>query len=642
MKTKRILSLFLAGAVICASLPAAAAAGETAETKSEPAAVAETAAQLTAETAEQVTSETAAQTDAETAAQTDAETAAQADAQAAAESSTDSSLVTRTVPFYLCDLNRSIDLPLYFVNGVRDVPFVSLSDWTKVMTAIYNVLGADQDYQLTLETDGPVATLTRENGYTMLVDFDKGTITFEDYDAFIQKSNKTTLLDIVSTDITIDDGTQILLQRNSKGSFDRYGKEVVLDLTKYQIPAFYSKTDSLYLLPLQTLSDFLIASFCLTDTLYNGEAVFLVNDESLFTGTERTEMGEAYYSAPVEGVSEQLARYNYSELCLALDHLYGLKELHSIDDFDEFFQETGYKAALCSTDPNVSEGALSDFITYYLDDLHSGMGTFSYRTDDPHIREGKGLSSTRIRSDADYFSEARSKADHAIPTYEEIGDTAYITFDSFDMLLPAGEYYSGEFDVPLDPSLDRLDSVALVLYAHQQITRENSPIKNVVLDLSLNIGGAIDAGAITAAWFLGEAGVSIQSSLTHASSTALFRADMNLDGEYNEKDTLEGRKLYCLISPVSFSCGNLVPSILRSSPKVTLLGQTSGGGTCSVLPLTTALGACFNISSTYRMSYVKNGSYYEIDTGIEPNYFISAPENLYNRKALTEYIHNLF
>ena len=157
MKTKRILSLFLAGAVICASLPAAAAAGETTETKSEPAAVAETtaetAAQLTAETAEQVTAETAAQTDAETAAQTDAETAAQADAQAAAESSTDSSLVTRTVPFYLCDLNRSIDLPLYFVNGVRDVPFVSLSDWTKVMTTIYNVLGADQDYQLTLETD---------------------------------------------------------------------------------------------------------------------------------------------------------------------------------------------------------------------------------------------------------------------------------------------------------------------------------------------------------------------------------------------------------------------------------------------------------------------------------------------------------
>lgn len=42
------------------------------------------------------------------------------------------------------------------------------------------------------------------------------------------------------------------------------------------------------------------------------------------------------------------------------------------------------------------------------------------------------------------------------------------------------------------------------------------------------------------------------------------------------------------------------------------------------------------------MSYVKNGSYYEIDTGIEPNCYISAPENFYDRKALTEYIHNLF
>ncbi len=50
------------------------------------------------------------------------------------------------------------------------------------------------------------------------------------------------------------------------------------------------------------------------------------------------------------------------ELCLALDNLYGLKEIHDISSFDEVFTETGYKHDLLSTDPNVKDGALLDFI----------------------------------------------------------------------------------------------------------------------------------------------------------------------------------------------------------------------------------------------------------------------------------------
>ena len=107
---------------------------------------------------------------------------------------------------------------------------------------------------------------------------------------------------------------------------------------------------------------------------------------------------------------------------------------------------------------------------------------------------------------------------------------------------------------------------------------------------------------------------------------------------YNEND----KNLYCLISPVSFSCGNLVPSILKNSHKVTLLGQTSGGGSCSVLGLTTAGGSFFNISTPYDLSHVKNGSYYSIDSGVEPDFYIDKPANMYDRDALTVYINNLF
>ena len=81
---------------------------------------------------------------------------------------------------------------------------------------------------------------------------------------------------------------------------------------------------------------------------------------------------------------------------------------------------------------------------------------------------------------------------------------------------------------------------------------------------------------------------------------------------------------------------------MKSSNKVTLLGQTSGGGSCSVLYMSTPSGASYRISSPYRMSYLKNGSYYDIDLGVDPNCYITKPENFYNRQALTDYINQLF
>ena len=52
-----------------------------------------------------------------------------------------------------------------------------------------------------------------------------------------------------------------------------------------------------------------------------------------------------------------------------------------------------------------------------------------------------------------------------------------------------------------------------------------------------------------------------------------YRADINLDREFDEKDELTGKNLYCLTSPVSFSCANLVPGICKASGRVTLRGE---------------------------------------------------------------------
>ena len=472
----------------------------------------------------------------------------------------DVSITQEVFPCYLDSLENEIDLPVYFVNGVTDLPYINLSDWADIMTTVSYFYG-DEDYELYLETDGHVALLTRDNEYWMLADFQEGTIAFEDYDAFVHSSGDTNLIDSVSTDLKTEEGTDILVKRNDKGSYDRYGKEVTLNLKDYNIPVYWSQEDELYLVPLQTLGDFLLSMPFHLNTFFNEEAVYLTSIGSMLEGEDVTELGMSFYSAPYGEMSEELAWYSYCELCLMLDHLYGLKEQHGIDSFDEMFTEIGYKSDLMSTDPQIADGALNDFIEYYLDDLHSGFLQVSYRTGEMQSLDGQGLSSRQSDMDMETFLQARDDADYEIQAYEEVGNTAYITFDSFDYLRDADEYYDGESEVPELPSDEPMDTIALILYAHEQITRQDSPIENVVIDLSNNGGGAVDAACVTAAWFLGNAGFSIKSTFTEALSTGIYQVDVNLDNEYDERDTVRDKNLFCLISPVSFSCGNLVPSI---------------------------------------------------------------------------------
>ena len=242
---------------------------------------------------------------------------------------------------------------------------------------------------------------------------------------------------------------------------------------------------------------------------------------------------------------------------------------------------------------------------------------------------------SRLEDHLERFTAARGDNWQA---YEEVGNTAYVTFDGFDSLYRGEAFYAGleDGEIPTD------DTIGLIIYAHQQITRSGSPIENVVLDLSCNLGGAVDAAIFVLGWLLGDAPFSVKDMSTGAMSTSIYRADVNLDRKFDEADTISDKNLYCLISPVSFSCGNLVPAALKASQKVTLLGQTSGGGSCIVQPLSTAWGTVFQISSSLRMSFLKNGSFYDIDQGVSPDFYISRLSNFYDRQALTDYINSLY
>ena len=531
-------------------------------------------------------------------------------------------------------LNKEITL--YFVDGVDDLPYMELNDWAELMYFV-NTDNGDEDYGLSIEHKGDVVTLERENGYTMDFDFANDTLHYTDYDAFVHSSNDSTIIDLVSEKGTDENGNAELIWRNQKASFDRYGDEMTVDLGANNIHMI--KQDDGYYVPLQTLND-----FTLLDTQYafifNGQALFLASDAIFYDYGEQayTEVADIYYSAPTGERSNALAEYSYNELCLLLDTFYGLKDTHDIKSFRQLFWQIGFDEALSGNSAVDADQALKELIDYYLDDLHSVFDEYSYLTGNFDINGSQGFANRKMNENRSLYGDARDKAyPDGWLKYEEVGNTAYITFDNFRSDYTGRSYYEAA------KGSDELDdTVAQIIAAHRQITREGSPIENVVLDLSNNLGGAVDAAVVVLSWFLGDAPFSVKNMTTGAMSTAVYRADINLDHEYDEKDTVSDKNLFCLISPVSFSCGNLVPAALKSSEKVTLLGRTSGGGSCVVQPATTAYGTVFQFSAAQRMSFLKNGSFYDIDQGVEPDYYIANVDNYYNRAALTDFINGLF
>ena len=153
---------------------------------------------------------------------------------------------------------------------------------------------------------------------------------------------------------------------------------------------------------------------------------------------------------------------------------------------------------------------------------------------------------------------------------------------------------------------------------------------------------AADAAVFVISAVLGDGSVSALNPMTGAMATAVYNVDLNLDHQYGQEDQgLTTKNVYCLTSPVSFSCGNLVLCVFKNSNQVTIIGRTSGGGSCVVLPMSSACGTGFQISGFTRLAFIKNGSFYDIDQGAVPDFTISKYMSFYDRERLTEYIDSL-
>lgn len=592
------------------------------------------------------------------------------------------------------------EVALYFVNG-GDIPYVALSEYMDLLADLLVNCAEREGIAYKVEQDGEhiYAVSRTDRNSVMSVNTESNLIWFLDFNSFTQRADVTAsatmsdlpepvevdmgaLFDALAT-MAPEEGEQYLIDTMnsrqpapeslftaSSASVNRVGDPVSLNLSDYWIDIV--EHDGECYIPLQTLNDLFMGSLYMR-YVFNGVGLY-----AMPFGSDGL-LEEVYQAEPQE-MSGDFAQFNYYELMLLLDNFYGLKPEHDIKDFSSLLANTNLGWKLSSTKAEDVDAAITQLCMTYLDDLHSGFNARSWRSDPEaggsflDTISKMGYTNSSHSKSAELFANARRAAfPDGMPMYQEIGDTAFITFDVFTgqeasyyyhMDEPQADEFKIEFIDPealqaqlteliaegKDPSELNLgqkepaDSIRLFNYAYKQITRENSPIKNVVIDLSNNGGGDSNAAAYVIAMVLGTANIALKDTFTGAETIMRIGADLELNEEYNSYDKALvplGYKVWCLTCTNSFSCGNLVPAALKMSEQVPIIGQTSGGGSCVVLPCTTASGAMFQISGNLQLSTVRNGSFYNIDQGIEPDVPLMWPESFYDREALVEYLHTL-
>lgn len=539
---------------------------------------------------------------------------------------------------------------LYFKEGAEDIPYVNIEKLCKYFTVEY-----PEKYKVLITSNN--------NNYTStaLIDLTKRKIYFSNYDHYMsmfQSSSSKTFFDIAS----VQENDFIKIEK----SFNSWGAPIEVNFSGFEDFVLCAEIDGElnYYVSLNTFGNL----FTNYRYVYNGKEEYSVN--KIINGFDNAKEFYRFDEGTGKKMrSSALTDFTYNELCINLDLNYGLKELHGnkFDCFDSYFEYVGLKSKLLNPDPEIFCKAIWDLCEAYFSDNHSNFKFASYycgydiakkfaervETGDENLLTGNSISKKMEL----YYTARQNAYSENVPGLEfsDDGKTAIVRFDHYtdsgDSDLNA---IINETNQKLEKTTEEIcklikkNYIAIYadidteyyLYCVNKMIKENSKVENVILDMSNNTGGSCRTAVATLAWMLGEVQTNITNSITGAKCSSVYVCDINADGKFDENDTIKDKKLFCLISPASFSCGNMVPAMLKSSDRVVLLGETSGGGSACVYPTMAADSTTFRISSRYVMSENKNGSNYDIDKGIEPHVRLQ-PETLYNKEKICSIVANM-
>lgn len=401
--------------------------------------------------------------------------------------------------------------------------------------------------------------------------------------------------------------------------------------------------------PIATLCDVYTSDlripFFVEDTLFFGNE--LMSDFSITNYPLSEEHATGLIGQYENGRPADLAEFNYNELCFAFDLNYGFP---GRPYFTDLIKEKGLDGMLTEgndTTRAIKELLLStDFVAYncgfdllnmYLwDGGHTQFAALPAMVSEEltlQVQQYAMSLGLSFENAADLYGDqmsmitsqtavmaAREAMAQTADSVEVLNsgsiyfvkdNTAVFTFDSFDTNFEAwASYYNGDGELPQELVTDFYNCVLAA--------DENPEITNFVIDIGTNTGGA----AMVAGYMMGLiADVDTfyyNDNINDIPVNEQFFVDKNFDKVIDEKDEEFTTDLNfgVITSNVSFSCGNLLPSVARENG-IMLMGEKSGGGACAINVHVTADGMPYILSSG---TCLTDKNYNSIDLGITPDY----------------------
>lgn len=453
-----------------------------------------------------------------------------------------------------------------------------------------------------LQEDG-TGVLTSAQGATAVADAAKGTMYIGQWSNF-----RNPPLPYEGTAVGLKDSTCGFV-RVKEIVYEGEAKPVTLDFAKYGLHMYVEK-DDVYL-PL-TLISTIMSDVATWNMSWNGEKIFYsrIGSNALPEGFLDSEAMKARLEGKRE---EDLAKEVYAELCFIFDNFFGHPGIAALD---QAISEKGLEQALKDYEgtANTVEGLQSTDTKEYLSAM---MKAFSYGLDDGHTSPMNPIflintshpivteimpdvltALERSSGEKNYILQNIIDEQYRTPAwgnepYHEYGSTAVIRMDSF-MPDEAGweKFYKGEGEIPADDAGNIISGL--------KKAAANPEIRNVIFDLSMNIGGYSDILAFMLGLTTGSNKMYGREKLTGQTFCVTYEADTNLDGLFDEKDkeSIYSQFNYgVLTTRKAFSCGNLFPFLMQENGAV-LLGEPSGGGSCCVQICSLSDGMDFQMSSS--------------------------------------------
>lgn len=498
------------------------------------------------------------------------------------------------------NLENYINLPTTFFTFDEDVPYVNIEDY--INNFLMKINGEIQHYSI---KNNVVTNI--DTNISLTFDTTNNTIYTDDLDQF----TNTTDMKINSKDI-LDVNQNPRCRYSSSNSSYTKGNKITINLNEYNTRII--KYENRIYVPFSYLDNI----FCFDRSsrfTFNGDNFYVSNVDSMLENDVLDEYGTTYYSGSLANIKQRSDSYiNYFYYSFLFEMIYndGKSAGISVIDLDNKLETLGLKSELKSKDSKVADLAIAKTLyTAFSDGGHTRFSNLGVTT--PYNKENNEYAAKLIYSLdprnkklVDTFTSLKEKRGNLTDNLSINGETAIIRFDIFD------ESESTSTFILFKDSFETI--------------KENSSIKNVVFDVTLNGGGASMA-LCNALSFLTDdpIKIKIKNPTTGSINVEAVEVDNNQDGNFDDKDSYQGKyNFYVLTSNFSFSSANAFAVYCKDYNLAKIIGKRSGGGDCAIASGVSVDGSFWNMSSTSMLIRKDNTSYDDgasLDYELDDSYF---------------------